>query len=68
MSYPSCLRVPATDGTTVEIPDPKRFCDHLEAFHRSGISTHVERGYAFRVDDGFRSLVQDQVPQVALFR
>ncbi len=62
--YPDQLRVPTTDGSEIEIPDPERFCDHLKEFHKTGVSIHTERGYAFRVDETFRRLVQDQVPGV----
>lgn len=67
MTYPAIITVPATSGAEVEIPDVERFCRHLQDFHRTGVSTHTESGHNFRVDDGFRALVQDQVPAVRLF-
>ena len=67
MTWPACLRVPTTDGTEVEIRDPERFCTHLQSFHGAAAAIHTEQGYAFKVDDSFRDLVQAQTPRVALF-
>ena len=67
MTYPAIITVPATSGANVEIPDVERFCRHLQDFHRTGVTTHTESGYDIRVDDGFRALVQSQVPAVRLF-
>jgi len=67
MTYPATITVPATSGADVEISDAERFCDHLREFHATGVTIHTEKGYAFRVDDAFRRLVQDQVPETRLF-
>ena len=34
--------------------DLKEFSDHLNKFHRTGISTHTQSGCSFTVDDEFR--------------
>ena len=68
MPWPESITVSDTDGKPVTISDPQRFCTHLEKYHRSGVSLHTERGHAFRVDDAFRTAVQEQVSAVTLFR
>ena len=32
----------------------KEFLDHLNEYHKAGISTHTQNGCSFRVDDAFR--------------
>ena len=32
----------------------EEFIDHLNKFHRTGISTHTQNGCSFTVDDEFR--------------
>ena len=32
----------------------KEFSDHLNKFHKTGISTHTQSGCSFTVDDEFR--------------
>ena len=41
------------NGKSLEV-DLKEFSDHLNKFHRTGISTHTQRGCSFTVDDEFR--------------
>ena len=40
-------------GKSLEV-DIGEFIDHLNKFHKSGISTHTQSGCSFTVDDGFR--------------
>ena len=41
------------NGKSLEV-DLKEFNDHLNEFHRTGISTHTQSGCSFTVDDKFR--------------
>ena len=41
------------NGKSLEV-DLKEFNDHLNKFHRKGISTHTQSGCSFTVDDEFR--------------
>ena len=41
------------NGKSLEV-DLKEFNDHLNKFHRTGISTHTQNGCSFTVDDEFR--------------
>ena len=34
--------------------DLKEFLDHLNEYHKAGISTHTQSGCSFTVDDEFR--------------
>lgn len=67
MSYPASITVEATTGEAVEIDDVERFCRHLQDFHATGTTIHTERGFAFRVDAGFRDAVRRQVPDTSIF-
>ena len=41
------------NGNQVEV-DLKEFINHINEFHKNGISIHEERGHYFTVDDKFR--------------
>jgi len=41
-------------GRGYEIPNIESFYQHLQEFHRNGISVHEEEGHYFTVDDKFR--------------
>ena len=38
--------------------DLKEFLDHLNEYHKAGISTHTQSGCSFRVDDEFRTKIK----------
>ena len=40
-------------GKSIEV-DLKAFFDHLNEYHKAGISTHTQSGCSFTVDDEFR--------------
>ena len=40
-------------GKSLEV-DIKEFIDHLNKFHKTGITTHTQNGCSFTVDDEFR--------------
>tara|TARA_Y100001970_G_scaffold261230_1_gene344124 strand:+ start:799 stop:978 length:180 start_codon:yes stop_codon:yes gene_type:complete len=40
-------------GKSLEV-DIREFIDHLNKFHKTGISTHTQNGCSFTVDDEFR--------------
>ena len=40
-------------GKALEV-NLEEFIDHLNKFHRTGISTHTQNGCSFTVDDEFR--------------
>ena len=35
----------------------KKFIDHLNEYHKAGISTHTQSGYSFTVNDEFRNKI-----------
>ena len=37
--------------------DLKEFLDHLNEYHKAGISTHTQSGCAFTVDNEFRNKI-----------
>jgi len=41
------------NGKSLEV-DLEEFSDHLNKFHKTGISTHTQSGCSFTVDDEFR--------------
>ena len=41
------------NGKSLEV-NLEEFIDHLNKFHRTGISTHTQNGCSFTVDDEFR--------------
>ena len=41
------------DGKSLEV-DLKIFLDHLDEYHKAGISTHTQSGCSFTVNDEFR--------------
>ena len=41
------------NGKSLEV-DLKKFIDHLNEYHKTGISTHTQNGRSFTVDDEFR--------------
>ena len=43
-------------GKSLEV-DLKKFLDHLNEYHKAGISTHTQSGYSFTVNDEFRNKV-----------
>ena len=36
----------------------KEFLDHLNKYHKAGISTHTQNGCSFTVDDEFRKKIK----------
>ena len=44
-------------GKSLEV-DLKTFLNHLNAYHKSGISTHTQSGCAFTVNDEFRNKIK----------
>ena len=38
--------------------DLKLFLDHLNEYHKTGISTHTQSGCSFTVDDEFRKKIR----------
>ncbi len=45
------------NGKTLEV-DLKKFLDHLNEYHKTGISMHTQNGCSFTVDDEFRSKIK----------
>ena len=41
------------NGKSLEV-DLKEFLNHLNEYHKTGISTHTQSGCSFTVDDEFR--------------
>ena len=44
-------------GKSLEV-DLKTFLDHLNEYHKAGISTHTQGGCAFTVNDEFRNKIK----------
>ena len=44
------------NGKLIEI-DLKTFLDHLNEYHKAGISTHTQSGCSFTVNDEFRNKI-----------
>ena len=44
-------------GKSLEV-DLKAFLDHLNDYHKAGISTHTQNGYSFTVDEKFRKKIK----------
>ena len=44
-------------GKFLEI-DLKAFLDHLNEYHKAGISTHTQSGCVFTVDESFRTKIK----------
>ena len=38
----------------------KKFIDHINHFHYSGVSIHEEGGHYFTVDDSFRKMLKEK--------
>ena len=47
-----------SQGRRYEIPNIESFYQHLQEFHRNGISVHEEEGHYFTVDDNFRKKIK----------
>ena len=45
------------NGKSLEI-NLKEFLDHLNKYHKTGISTHTQNGCSFRVNDEFRNKIK----------
>ena len=45
------------NGKFLEV-DLKSFLDHLNKYHKTGISTHTQSGCSFTVDDEFRKKIK----------
>ena len=45
------------DGKFLEV-DLKLFLDHLNEYHKTGISTHTQSGCSFTVNDEFRKKIR----------
>ncbi len=43
-------------GISLEV-DLKDFLDHLNEYHKAGISTHTQSGCSFTVNDEFRNKI-----------
>ena len=44
-------------GKSLEV-DLKEFLDHLNEYHKAGISTHPQSGCSFTVNDEFRKKIK----------
>ena len=44
------------NGKSLEV-DLKTFLDHLNDYHKAGISTHTQSGCSFTVNDKFRNKI-----------
>ena len=44
-------------GKSLEV-DLKEFLDHLNEYHKTGMSTHTQSGCSFTVNDEFRNQIQ----------
>ncbi len=44
-------------GKSLEV-DLKKFLDHLNEYHKTGISMHTQSGCLFTVDDEFRNRIK----------
>ena len=45
------------NGKSLEV-DLGKFLDHLNVYHKSGISTHTQSGCSFTVNDEFRKKIR----------
>ncbi len=45
------------NGKSLEV-DLKTFLDHLNEYHKAGISTHTQSGCSFTVNDEFRKKIK----------
>ena len=45
------------NGKSLEV-DLKAFLDHLNEYHKTGISTHTQSGCSFTVNDEFRKKIR----------
>ena len=45
------------NGKTLEV-DLKEFLDHLNEYHKAGITTHTQNGCSFTVDNEFRNRIK----------
>ena len=45
------------NGKNLEV-DLKEFLDHLNEYHKTGISTHTQSGCSFTVNDDFRNKIK----------
>ena len=48
------------NGKSLEV-DLKEFLDHLNEYHKTGISTHTQNGCSFTVDDEFRKKIKNNL-------
>jgi len=45
------------NGKSLEV-DLKEFLDHLNEYHKTGISTHTQSGCAFTVNEEFKKKIE----------
>jgi len=45
------------NGKSLEV-DIKKLLDHLNEYHKTGVSTHTQSGCSFTVDDEFRDKIK----------
>ena len=45
------------NGKLLEV-DLKEFFDHLNKYHKTGTTTHIQNGCSFTVDDEFRNKIR----------
>ena len=45
------------NGKSLEV-DPREFFEHLNEYHKAGISTHTQNGCSFTVNDEFRKKIK----------
>ena len=45
------------DGKFLEV-DLKSFLDHLNEYHKTGISTHTQSGCSFTINEEFRKKIE----------
>jgi len=51
------------NGKTIEV-DLKEFLDHLNEYHKIGVSMHTQSGCSFTVDDNFRSKIKKLINEL----
>ncbi len=50
------------DDLGKEVPvDIKKFINHINQFHSSGVSIHEERGHYFTVNNSFRKMLRKRI-------
>ena len=50
-------------GKSLEV-DLEEFLDHLNEYHKTGMSTHTQSGCSFTVNDEFRSQIKKVIEMI----